>query len=486
MSKDGRMHFFETFIFLPFFFFHHRIVPSGCTDVIASSSEASTVQSEGKENKDENTDVAGAIATELSNGSKDDNGDKVEKTDKADKPSKLQNTTYIFTRYSKEPAVVIPSPVHFTVAVRCCPTIFKLKPHTENNPPVIDLPYRMVYAIASKGSIYLYDTQQRLPFGSISNIHYSRLTDISWSSDGRILIVSSFDGFCTLIVFDDGELGEVYDEPISFLDSDEKDGQAKKKRTSTDKQKSSPKEQKSGANVAQTAEQNGDKTTATTVVASTATATTNDIDKPKIEIPVTLIATTETFESPELKEKQATPIAIRRAPRTTPSTSSSSSGAAPSQSSELKDDAKKPKLIAIRRQPRNILPTTKVMEKSTTDQDEALDAWPIPIDVDAMKSNIPDAGTKPSNIGQSISSTATDETEDMRLVYEGESESTLMKTDTVSTQKPTELQLEDGKKPESSNSEQQQGTPDAKNQKTPRRVQFRTISTPKSKKKLIN
>lgn len=449
--------------------------------MIASNSEAPTVQNEGKENKDENADVAGAIATELSNGSKDDCGEKVEKTDKTEKPNKLQNTTYIFTRYSKEPAVVIPSPVHFTVAVRCCPTIFKLKPHNESNPPVIDLPYRMVYAIASKGSIHLYDTQQRLPFGSISNIHYSRLTDISWSSDGKILIVSSFDGFCTLIVFDEGELGEVYDEPISFLDSDERDGQTKKKRTSTEKQKSSPKEQKSGANAAQTAEQNGDKTTAPTVAATTATAT----DKPKLEIPETLIATTESFESPELKEKQATPIAIRRAPRTTPSTSSSSSGAATSQSAELKNDAKKPKLIAIRRQPRNILPTTKVMEKSSTDQDEALDAWPIPIDVDAVKSNIPEAGTKTNNVGQS---TVTDETEDMRLVYEGESESTLMKTDTVSTQKPTDLQLEDGKKSEPSNSEQQQqqGTPDAKNQKTPRRVQFRTISTPKSKKKLIN
>lgn len=439
--------------------------------------------------------MAGAIVTESSNSSKDGVGDKVEKpVDKTDKPSKLQNTSYVFTRYSKEPVVVIPSPSHFTVAVRCCPIIFKLRPHTENNLPVIDLPYRMIYAIATKGSIYLYDTQQRLPFGSISNIHYSRLTDISWSSDGRILIVSSFDGFCTLITFDDGELGEVYDGPINFPEADDKDGQSKKKRSSTEKQKSSPKEQKGEASgVTKTAEQNVDGTTM--AAAAAATTTINDmqkVDKPKIEIPETIIATTESFESPELKEKQATPIAVRRAPRTTPSTSSSASGAT-SQSSELKGgdasaNAKKPKLIAIRRQPRNILPTPNVMEKSTTDQDEALDAWPIPIDT--MKSNIPEAGTKSINIGQqSMTPMATDETEDMRLVYEGESESTLMKTDTVSTPKPTELQSEDVKKSEPSNTneqQQQQGTPDTKNQKTPRRVQFRTISTPKSKKKLIN
>lgn len=409
--------------------------------------------------------------------------------EKLEKLNKLQNATYIFTRYSKEPAVVIPSPDYFTLAVRCCPIIFKLKPHNENNPPIIDLPYRMIYAVATKGSIYLYDTQQRLPFGSVSNIHYSRLTDISWSSDGGILIVSSFDGFCTFIVFHDGELGEVYDEPINLHESDDKDGQsAKKKRTSTDKQKTSPKDQ------------NNDGSTAATA------APANDvqmIDKAKIEIPESIIATAETFESPELKQTQATPIAIRRAPRTTPSSSSSASiktseltpqsSTSDARKADSSAGTKRPKLIAIRRQPRNILPVASKMEKSTTDQDEALDAWPIPIDT--MKSNTAECELKTTNVSQTIALKGSDETEDMRLVYEGESESTLMKMETVNAPKlietkysSNEQQSGDGKKDESSISEQQQqqGTPDMKGQKTPRRVQLRTISTPKSKKKLIN
>lgn len=471
-----------------------RIVPSGCTDIIASNAE-STAQNESKENKeskekkeikeskdetpDANGDVnvnANAVSTENAT-NKEENVEKPEKPEKQDKPSKLQNTTYIFTRYSKEPAVVIPSADHFTVVVRCCPTIFKLRAHNENNPPLIDLPYRMIYAIASKSSVYLYDTQQRLPFGSISNIHYSRLTDVTWSSDGKIMIISSFDGFCTLIAFEDGELGEVYDEPINMIEHDDK---AKKKRNSNDKSNNtSPKEQKGEHK----SEQNN-------VSTPTTSGTTKDnvqmAVKPKMEFPESIIASVETFESPEYKEKQATPIAIRRTPRTNPSTPSTATGATP-QSSETEQQsasAKKPKLIAIRRQPRNILPSPAVVEKSTADQDEALDAWPIPIDAVKTvqeKSKAPIQDNQPMIIE--------DKTEDMHLVYEGDSELTLIKTETVneaskSASKLTETSAEVKNSETSAN--EQHGTPDTKNQKTPRRVEFRTISTPKSKKKLIN
>lgn len=437
-----------------------------------------------KESKDESPDVNEDVdvnaSVSVDNGTnKEENVEKLEKPEKQDKPSKLQNTTYIFTRYSKEPAVVIPSADHFTVVVRCCPTIFKLRPHNENNPPLIDLPYRMIYAIASKSSVYLYDTQQRLPFGSISNIHYSRLTDVTWSSDGKIMIISSFDGFCTLIAFEDGELGEVYDGPINLIEHDK----AKKKRNSNDKSNNtSPKEQKGE----QKSERNEISTPATT-------GTTKDnvqmMVKPKLEIPESIIASVETFESPEYKEKQATPIAIRRTPRTNPSTPSTT-GATPqsSETDQQSASAKKPKLIAIRRQPRNILPSPVVVEKSTADQDEALDAWPIPID--AVKT-VQKESKAPVHVNQAMMNE--DKTEDMHLIYEGDSELTLIRTETVSeptksasksASKLTETPAEVKKSETSAN--EQQGTPDMKNQKTPRRVQFRTISTPKSKKKLIN
>ncbi|XP_052566716.1 chromatin assembly factor 1 subunit B isoform X2 [Culex pipiens pallens] len=133
------------------------------------------------------------------------------------------NTTYVYTRNSlKQPAMTLPSPDQYTVAVRFCPLYFKLRPHADDKPPVIPLPYRMIFAVATKSSVYLYDTQQKTPFALISNIHYTRLTDISWSSDGKILIVSSTDGFCSLISFNDGELGEVHELEVEILVEKEK------------------------------------------------------------------------------------------------------------------------------------------------------------------------------------------------------------------------------------------------------------------------
>lgn len=454
------------------FFLYFSIIPSGCTDVINSNTE-SAAQSDGKDEKMDRTAPVG---------NKDEPVEKTDKSEKPDKPNnKLQNTTYIFTRYAKNPAVVIPSVDHFTTAVRCCPTIFKLRPHDENCPPIIDLPYRMIYAVASKTSVYLYDTQQRMPFGSISKIHYARLTDVAWSSDGKILIASSFDGFCTLIAFEDGELGEVYDQPIKMTDTDDKENQTKKKRNSNEaKTKTSPKEQKTGKE--QKIEEKD--------VISTKEMSQVTVAKPIIEIPETIIASVETFESPEYKEKQATPIAIRRAPRTNPSTPSSAN-TTPSQSETESStkSSKQPKLIAVRRQPRNILPSPVVMEKSATDQDEALDAWPIPID--SMKNDDKKVDQDKNDEPIIIS----DDTENMHLVYEGDSELTLIKTETIpdvkSTAQLTSTSSAHGKTSEQPSSgeqpsEQPSSTPDAKNPKTPRRVQLRTISTPKSKKKLIN
>ena len=45
---------------------------------------------------------------------------------------------------------------------------------------MFQLPYRMVLAVASEDSVYLYDTQQILPFALVSNIHYHTLSDLSW------------------------------------------------------------------------------------------------------------------------------------------------------------------------------------------------------------------------------------------------------------------------------------------------------------------
>ena len=74
------------------------------------------------------------------------------------------------------------------------------------------LPYRFVFAIATEDSVYIYDTQNLKPFAYATGLHYSNLSDLSWSRDGRVLIVTSIDGFCTFVMFGENELGTIYDE----------------------------------------------------------------------------------------------------------------------------------------------------------------------------------------------------------------------------------------------------------------------------------
>merc|ERR1712179_431289 len=80
---------------------------------------------------------------------------------------------------------------------------------------LFSLPYRMVYAVATQNTVTFYDTQQSIPFARVSKIHYIGLTDLTWSADGSTCMVSSTDGFASVIEFKPGELGTPYnpDEP---------------------------------------------------------------------------------------------------------------------------------------------------------------------------------------------------------------------------------------------------------------------------------
>lgn len=380
--------------------------------------------------------------------------------------TRMQNTTYIFTRYNtKSPAVILPAVDQYTVAVRCCPQLFTMRPHDANVRPMINLPYRVVFAIATKKSVYFYDTQQRMPFGVISNIHYARLTDLTWSSDGSTLIVSSVDGFCTLVTFERGELGEVYkvDHPSDDLDMD------------IDEENSKDSEGKEGADEAAKPEL-GEvfKTIALTGGDSKVTEGPGADSKPKpiavkrkvqveknappieIEIPETIIATTDQFESPEYKSKPATPIAVRRVPRTADGTPSSSAG--------VKTPTQKASTHSAK--------TTPSSRPAPPELEEALDSWPRPIDEHTN-------GTAAENAYCSDAKLCSEASEDMRLVYEGDSELPNIKpavghappaADVATTAVPVDLETV---------------TPESKMAKTPRRVELRTLSTPKAKKKIF-
>lgn len=124
---------------------------------------------------------------------------------------KVSNTAYVFSRGDfRRPVCHFPGHEKVVVATKFCPVLFKLKTKS----PVIPLPYRMVVAVATADSVILYDTETAHALGAANKVHYSQITDLAWiEEDGMLhLIVSSRDGFCSLLSFEKDELGERLDK----------------------------------------------------------------------------------------------------------------------------------------------------------------------------------------------------------------------------------------------------------------------------------
>ncbi|KAG6855722.1 hypothetical protein H0H87_011614 [Tephrocybe sp. NHM501043] len=125
-------------------------------------------------------------------------------------------------------SIAAPSPRHGHVSVMASPAMspLDLRPPTPvaSKPPtpspgqtparvtasatpttgsVFALPYRMLYAVVTMDTVAIYDTQQAGPVCLLTKLHYDEFTDMTWSPDGQCLIVSSRDGYCTLITFDE-------------------------------------------------------------------------------------------------------------------------------------------------------------------------------------------------------------------------------------------------------------------------------------------
>lgn len=264
--------------------------------------------------------------------------------------------------------MVLPSPDHFTVAARFCPLLFELR--ESKSRPVITLPYRMIFAIATKCSVYLYDTQQKLPFGLISNIHYTRLTDLTWSNDGNTLLVSSTDGYCSIVQFSEGELGKVYKEQtiedIILLRTAKVEPKKKKK---SKKPSSAKKDDIKDKSPSVDEKENKDK-----IVEPIDEISLNLPESIKEIIPVDKIIKSNEIFSPEKQMgSPATPIQIRKFPRNLNGTESSpsrndgmkqSDATTPTTSNFCKSIT--PTRIEIRRQPRVLHSNTAVSPKNVS------------------------------------------------------------------------------------------------------------------------
>ncbi|KAG7394956.1 Chromatin assembly factor 1 subunit B [Phytophthora boehmeriae] len=93
--------------------------------------------------------------------------------------------------------------------VNTVPRLYELR-HQDSKAPVHNFfktKFRSVFAVITLDAVVLYDTQQAHPICTIKGLHYADLTDAAWTSDGKMLSISSTDGYISFIQFDDGFFG---------------------------------------------------------------------------------------------------------------------------------------------------------------------------------------------------------------------------------------------------------------------------------------
>ena len=119
-------------------------------------------------------------------------------------------TTFAFSRASfAEPVAHFPGAgsARPSIAVRASPILYSHRGSDARQNGVFTLPYRMLFAVATLDSVLVYDTSRPHPVAAVANLHYDKLTDIAWSPSGHTLLLSSVDGYCSILCFDDADLG---------------------------------------------------------------------------------------------------------------------------------------------------------------------------------------------------------------------------------------------------------------------------------------
>lgn len=96
-----------------------------------------------------------------------------------------------------------------SIAVKANPIPFALP--NQKTRTKFNLSYRTIFAVLTIDTVLIYDTYHFTPLAMAQGLHYAGLTDCEWTRDGRHLIVSSSDGYISILSFDEGELGEVYE-----------------------------------------------------------------------------------------------------------------------------------------------------------------------------------------------------------------------------------------------------------------------------------
>ncbi|EDO14566.1 hypothetical protein Kpol_361p3 [Vanderwaltozyma polyspora DSM 70294] len=150
--------------------------------------------------------------------------------------SEFANAVYIYTRSSindnsNRPVLRLPFLNKPAIVISFNPNFYQL---SSSNDTYCKLPYKLVFAVATSNEVLIYDTESVKPIAVIGNLHYTPLTDLSWSKDGEVLIVSSTDGFVSYVSMSSDAFGDkLEDEKIAEFTKPENEIKSYKAETNT-------------------------------------------------------------------------------------------------------------------------------------------------------------------------------------------------------------------------------------------------------------
>ena len=119
--------------------------------------------------------------------------------------SNYNYTVYGFLKHSlSQPAFMLPGLKTYATCIKFNPYLYE-KTSDISKVPLLDLPYRMIFAVATTDQVIVFATDQQQPIAVIGNIHYAPINDLAWAGN-ETLIACSSDGYCSIMSFKEGNL----------------------------------------------------------------------------------------------------------------------------------------------------------------------------------------------------------------------------------------------------------------------------------------
>lgn len=99
---------------------------------------------------------------------------------------------------------MLPGLKSYATCIKFNPYLYK-KTTDQGKVPLLDLPYRMIFAVATIDQIMIYATDQQTPIAVVGSIHYAPINDLAWCSN-EMLVACSSDGYCSIVTVKDKRL----------------------------------------------------------------------------------------------------------------------------------------------------------------------------------------------------------------------------------------------------------------------------------------